>query len=99
MQSKAPLFNVGQLVITPGALQVLTERDVFPLVLLARHVRGDWTEMEPEDQDVNRQALVDGSRIFTRYTLAGEVRIWIITEATGEDGTRASTCILLPSEY
>ena len=99
MEAKAPLFNVGQLLITPGALQVLTEGEVIPLVLLRRHVRGDWAEMEPEDQEANRQALVDGSRIFTRYTLAGGTRVWVITEAKGEDGTRASTCILLPSEY
>jgi hypothetical protein len=102
MDVKAPLFDLGQLVITPGALQVLTEREVIPLVLLSRHVRGDWAEMEPDDQKANRQALVDGSRIFTRYTLAegvALVRIWIITEAKGEDGSRASTCILLPEEY
>jgi hypothetical protein len=102
MEAKAPLFNLGQLVITSGALQVLTEREVIPLALLSRHVRGDWNEMEPEDQEANRQALVDGSRIFTRYTLVdgvAQVRIWIITEAQGEDGRRASTCILLPEEY
>jgi hypothetical protein len=27
------------------------------------------------------------------------VKIWIITEAAGDDGNRASTCILLPDEY
>jgi hypothetical protein len=99
MDVKAPLFNLGQLVITPGALQTLTEREVIPLDLLARHLRGDWAEMEPEDQEANHQALVDGSRIFTRYTLADSTRIWIITKAKGEDGSRASTCILLPDEY
>ena len=99
MDVKAPLFNLGQLVITPGALQALTEREVIPLGLLRRHANGDWAEMEPDDQEANRQALVDGSRILTCYTLAGDVRIWIITEAKGEDGIRASTCILLPAEY
>ena len=102
MEAKASLFNIGQLVITPGALQVLSEQELIPLVLLSRHIRGDWAEMEPEDQEANRQALTDGSRIFTRYTLADGVvlvRIWIITEAKGEDESRASTCILLPSEY
>ena len=99
MDANAPLFNLGQVVITPGALEALTEREVIPLDLLARHLRGDWAEMEPDDQEANRQALVDGSRIFTRYTLADSALIWIITEAKDENGSRASTCILLPEEY
>ncbi len=48
---------------------------------------------------MNDLALVDGSRIMSAYkTLLGE-KIWIITEATGDDGHRAATTILLPDEY
>lgn len=45
----------------------------------------------------DEEEIVAG-RIFSAYEVEGE-RIWIITEAVGEDGTRSSTCVLTPSEY
>jgi hypothetical protein len=94
-----PLFNLGQLVITPGAITVLAEQGVAPSDLLDRHVDGDWSEMAPEDREANKQAVQNGGRVFSRYCLTSTVRVWVITEAKGDDGERASTCILLPSEY
>ncbi|MHB1422633.1 MAG: DUF7192 family protein [Gemmataceae bacterium] len=47
----------------------------------------------------DRDAVRDGSRILSAYrTLQGE-KLWIITEAEGDDGRRGSTCILLPEKY
>jgi len=37
-----PLFELGQVVGTPGASQALTEAGQLPAGLLARHVTGDW---------------------------------------------------------
>jgi hypothetical protein len=54
---------------------------------------GDWSEMATEDQQSNRDAITEGSRIFSAYTIEG-VKFWVITEAD-----RSSTTILLPSEY
>ena len=52
-----------------------------------------------EDKRANDQALVDGSRLLSAYrTLKGE-RIWIITEAADDQGQRAATTAILPSEY
>jgi hypothetical protein len=36
-----PLFSLGQLVATPGALAALAKAGQTPLEFLARHVRGD----------------------------------------------------------
>jgi hypothetical protein len=99
MNLTQPLFTLGQLVITPGALTVLTEHGVAPGDLLDRHVGGDWSEMAPEDRATNSQAVQNGGRVFSSYSLTSTVRVWVITEAKGDDGVRASTCILLPSEY
>lgn len=88
-----PLFVLGQIVATPGALGFLEERRIAPQVLLQRHLSGDWAEMDDFDQEANRQAVKDGSRILSSFGFAGE-KIWIITEAD-----RSSTCFLLPSEY
>ena len=52
-----------------------------------------------EDRETNRQAVQRGGRVFSRYCLTSTVRVWVITEAVNDDGVRASTCILLPSEY
>jgi hypothetical protein len=37
-----PLFDLGQVVGTPGALQALEDAEQHPLGLLARHIVGDW---------------------------------------------------------
>ena len=53
----------------------------------------------PTIEQLNDEALQDGSRILSAYiTRAGE-KIWIITEATDDRGQRSATTILLPDEY
>jgi hypothetical protein len=87
----APLFKLGMIVSTPGALDATTEsqRGVY----LLRHV---------EDWETNREAIRDGFRILSAYPIDpeqpcqgfGENCVWIITEAD-----RSVTTFLLPSEY
>ena len=93
-------FSTGQVVATPGALKSLEEIGVEPLTLLQRHVSGDWGDVCKDDARANDRALIEGSRIFSAYVF-GPVKIWLITEALNDDGEgkRASTCLLLPSEY
>ena len=42
---------------------------------------------------------MDGSRILSAFRLKTGVKVWVLTEAVGDDGKRASTCLLLPEEY
>ena len=94
-----PKFSLGQLLATPGALKALEESGQSPAFFLEKHASGDWGEVDDEDKRANDQALVDGSRILSAYkTLKGE-RLWIITEAVGDDGKRAATTTILPQEY
>jgi hypothetical protein len=88
------LFFLGSIVATPGAIATLEEQGVAPRTLIDRHVSGDWLEMSADDQRSNLEAIERGSRVFSRYTLANQAIIWIITEAD-----RSSTTILLPDEY
>ena len=37
-----PLFKLGQVVLTPGAIEILQTSGQSPWVFLARHLRGDW---------------------------------------------------------
>jgi hypothetical protein len=92
-------FSLGQLVATPGALEALEESGQQPSDFLSRHTTGDWGEVCQEDWKLNDDALKDGSRILSAYrTLKGK-KLWIITEATDDDGQRAATTLLLPEEY
>jgi len=63
-------------------------------VSLARHLRGDWGDLCPEDWDANERALQYGGRLFSAYQEEGLPKIWIITEAD-----RSATTILFPEEY
>jgi hypothetical protein len=39
---RKPLFDLGQLVATPGALAALEKSGQSPMDFLMRHVTGDW---------------------------------------------------------
>lgn len=90
-------FELGLIQATPGALEALGG---WPPVLrlIARHARGDWGDLDEEDKAANEAALRHGGRLFSAYTVR-DVRVWVITEAVGDDGHRASTTVLLPEEY
>jgi hypothetical protein len=88
-----PLFTLGRIVATPAAREILGELNYSSLDLLRRHMSGDWTEMDSEDQQANREAIAHGDRVFSAYTIQG-IKFWVITEAD-----RGATTILLPSEY
>ena len=70
-----------------------------PFEFLQRHVSGDWGDLDDEDRQLNDQALIDGSRLLSAYRLADGTKIWLITEAVGENGRRESSTFLLPYEY
>lgn len=95
-----PLFPLGQTLATPGALELLTKLGLSAMEFLQRHYMGDWGEIHSDDVGLNEAALKDGSRIMSVYKInQGGHTIWIITEAADENGQRAATTVLLPSEY
>lgn len=94
------LFDLGQIVATPGALATCSREHMQ--ACLARHVRGDWGNVCKDDWAANFAALMDGDRLLSAYPIDpakpakgfGENRLWIITEAD-----RSVTTFLLPDEY
>ena len=93
MTTYKALFPLGRTLATPYAKDQLSELNYSPLDLLRKHMSGDWSEMDVEDQQSNREAITEGSRVFSAYTIQG-TKFWVITESD-----RSSTTILLPSEY
>lgn len=87
-----PLFPLGVVGATPGALADLTAKERRDA--LDRHGRGDWGDTGPEDWAENELSLKEGFRLLSVYHSPNGVKFWVITEAD-----RSSTTILLPSEY
>jgi hypothetical protein len=98
-KTTGPKFPMGQVLGTPGALAALESAGQTPHELLTRHLSGDWGVVCRDDGEANDAALIDGSRILSAYKLKTGTKIWIITEATDDDGQRAATTLLLPEEY
>jgi hypothetical protein len=90
----AMLFRLGRLCATNGAIRTLTSAAADPIEYVARHLAGDWGDVDPADAAANDRALQSRERIISAYRLADGSKIWIITEAD-----RNATTILLPSEY
>ena len=90
----SPLFTLGAVVATPGALAALDQYATDASTLLARHESGDWGDVPPEDRRENDLSVANGFRILSSYSIGADTRIWIITEAD-----RSVTTLLLPDEY
>lgn len=94
-----PLFKPGRIVATPLALEALEQTGQNIWEFLARHLAGDWGVVDAEDKLANNEAVKDGSRILSAYILKTGQKIWLVTEAEGDDGDREATTGLLPDEY
>lgn len=87
-------FKLGERVSTPGALEAIAAAGDMEIEYLRRHSTGDWGDLSANDKRLNDQAVKDGDRILSAYTLSTGVKIWIITE-----WDRSVTTTLLPDEY
>lgn len=94
-----PLFQPGRVVATPGAVDELHRAGQSIWSLVARHITGDWGDVDAEDAQANAAAVRDGSRVLSSYRLTTGVTVWVVTEAEDDRGHRASTCVLRPEEY
>ena len=84
-------FPPGQLVITRYAAGRLSPEEIADGI--ARHARGDWGDLSPEDAAENELPLREGFRLLSACG-RGDRRFWIITEAD-----RSATTVLMPEDY
>lgn len=97
MPTATPRFRLGQTLATPGVLEALDRAGEKPDALgpyLARHMCGDWGDLDDHDRAANEHAVPAGERILSAYRLGDGTRVWIITE-----WDRSATTVLLPEEY
>jgi len=102
------LFDIGTLVITPGAnkaisdacssdsMSVYEQKANVIKSLVKRHQTGDYGDIDEDDARENNLSLQSKHpcRILSVYEIAENIKIWIITE-----WDRSATTILLPEEY
>ncbi len=77
------LFRPGIVTTSPAALEVLAENNVRPADLLARHIGGDWPDMERDERMANVDAVLHApTLIIGRYVLdaIGMARVTLISE-------------------
>jgi len=90
-----PLFPLGLLVVSPGALDLLDRTGTNADTLLRRHGGGDWGVACSTDARSNNLAVVNGTRILSAYELGARFeRLWVLTDAD-----RRVTVIMCPCEY
>ena len=94
MHATRPLFPLGRIVATPGALEALQNAGQDARELLVRHAAGDWGTLSDDDRNENDFAVTRALRLLSAYHLTNGEKMWIITEAD-----RSATTLLLPSEY
>jgi len=87
------LFDLGKVVATPQAIQLLEQHSMTPMQFLERHVTGDFGDLCDEDKEANNEAIWNEERVLSSYKI-GDEKLWVITEAD-----RSSTCCLLSFEY
>jgi hypothetical protein len=89
-----PLFDLGFIVITPGAQRAIAASGSRATPYLMRHASGDWSEMDEVDRKQNSFAVEKALRVFSAYTLGSGKKLWIVTE-----WDRSVTTLLMPAEY
>ena len=99
-----PVFDPGQILMTPGAVDALTRAKQKPSEFVLRHVGMDQGDLCDSDHRANLSAMRTGLRILNHYTTAEGEALWLISESVdvkaGEDPRkRTLTTLLLPEEY
>ena len=89
-------LELGVIVSTRGVNDYIQKGIINPFRLLKRHQSGDWGNVCAEDWATNDDAIKNGDRIISSYTVNSdeEPKVWIITE-----WDRSATTLLFPHEY
>jgi hypothetical protein len=87
-------FKAGRTTVTPAAAAALEAAKVHDILLLARHLRGDWGALGKRDRLQNDLAMLLELRSISRHVLPTGPVIPVITAAD-----RSTTTMLLCDDY
>lgn len=80
-RASGPRLELGKVTITDAATAALERTGTEGVLLLARHLHGNWGDLCEQDALQNELALLLGLRVLSCYAIADGIRIWIVTEA------------------
>jgi hypothetical protein len=86
-------FIPGSLIVSPGVTQLEQQGRLFAAAHLANHLKGEWGVVDCNERHRNDTALHDGGCLISRYHIAGDQYLCIITTAD-----RSATWLRLESE-
>nr|DAV25288.1 MAG TPA: hypothetical protein [Caudoviricetes sp.] len=87
------MFELGSVLITPGANTTLNKDDV--MTSLANHKKGDFGLVGQDIIDMNNEAISNKTdNVFSMYRDRQDIKFYIITEFANHH-----TTILLTNEY
>jgi hypothetical protein len=84
-------FNLGRLVISPAALQTISEDEICRAI--DKHVLGQWGDVSDHERDANELAISTASPLLSVYHTNAGMELRVLTT-----GDRLTTTIYLPSE-
>lgn len=74
-----PRFPHGRVHMTSRVISLVREGRLDALGYLERHLAGDWGEMSRLEQQANDAGLTGGHLFVSRYSVAPDVKLVIVT--------------------
>ncbi|BCG56754.1 hypothetical protein [Paenibacillus sp. URB8-2] len=87
-----PLFEIGKVIATPGALEMIGDYGVIYVVNC--HAHSNYGNVSDTDKKLNDWAIEHGERIVSTYSGIWEKSVFVVTERD-----RSVTTVLLAEEY
>ena len=84
-------FPMGELLITSSATSSLAGKEL--IASLARHLCGDWGDVDEDTRNRNEMALRNNERLFSQFRTRQGITFQIITTRG-----RSATAIMLPED-
>lgn len=72
---RQPLFPLGKIVATQGAMAALVQSGDSPNKMLGRHATGDWGDVCDDDKKLNDEAVHNGERMLSSYRLSEGTKV------------------------
>jgi hypothetical protein len=77
-----PVFTLGHVVATPGALTAIENSGQQPGDFLAHQMIGAWGEVPPEDIKENELSLQRGFLLLSAHHTSGSDKLWGLLKPT-----------------
>lgn len=75
------MFQLGEVIVTPRAMQALAESALSLEDLLARHQSGDWGDISAAERRLNDEGVAQRFNLVSTYRTRHGDRLTVVTRA------------------